>query len=670
VAPEIDKSITTPGIHPQFVQSRFDDRTQRLIKRLASQWYVTWSGEHLRLAASHYDYFLIKPTPMFSEMFNIERELIVVLSPYQRFEPRSLDAFDAAENRLADLRVESVCRILISEDPDIEKKVTNLLKTDPEQPIVIPFTFDELCSSYDDFFVRNRFRKHFYTRDLFSFLSPLRKDLYFFGRSELLQTIISKHRSGEHSGIFGLRKSGKTSIVYAIERHMAAHDGEVLSIDCENPSIHGCRWYELLEKIVNEYKALRKSNYHIKSNDRYTDKLAADSFTEDMLKIHRFKKPKPLLILFDEIERISPTTGSSEHWRDDTDFIFFWQTLRAFYQRNQQVLTYILVGTNPSCVEQPMIMGHDNPLFASIQPTYVPPFTIHQTREMVRKLGRYMGLSFDELLYAKFVEDFGGHPFLIRQFCSIVHQICPGDRPARVDRALYDKVMHKFTESQESYLEMIVNVLRDWYQDEYDMLRFLAQGDHSTFSQFATDHSSFTRHLIGYGLITQSPHGYTFNIETLRDYLENLHRYERQNMTDDEKVAEISDRRNKIEKLLRVALRNTLRAALGRKAAGEVVIKSIHENRRRSFATSDIDVLLAKHSSPLFFDELISIVMRKWDDHLKNIFEMDKRRAEFILKEINECGRPDAHAKYVDGDEFTQLRLHFKKLESVLEDWS
>ena len=347
---EIDR--TNPGIHRSFQIARFGDREQKLIKRLANQWYLTSSGAHIRLAASRYDYFLMKPTPMFTEMFNIERELIVVLSPYKTFEPRTLDVFDAAQRELSDLRVESVCRVLISDDPDAERKVNDLLKTDPEQPVVIPFTFDELSTSYDDFFLRNRFRKHFYTRDLFAFLSPLRRDLYFFGRSQLLQEIINKHRSGEHTGLFGLRKSGKTSIIYAIERHLRIHGGEFLSIDCESPSVHGLRWFELLEKLVRDYKSVRDPKFKIAPGPRYTETTAADSFTDDVLGVYRSKKRTPLMILFDEIERLSPATGSSPHWRDGSDFVLFWQTLRGFYQRHQEVFTYMLVGTNPSCVEQ------------------------------------------------------------------------------------------------------------------------------------------------------------------------------------------------------------------------------------------------------------------------------------------------------------------------------
>ena len=664
-----DRPATYPGIHKSFQMTRFGQREQDLIKRLARQWYLTSSGAHIRLAASQYDYFLMKPTPMFAEMFNIERELIVVLSPYTTFEPRTLDVFDAAQRQLSDLRAESVCRVLISDDPDAERKVTDLLKTDPEQPVVIPFTFDELSTSYDDFFLRNRFRRHFYTRDLFAFLSPLRRDLYFFGRSHLLQEIINKHRSGEHTGLFGLRKSGKTSIVYAIERHLRIHGSEVLSIDCESPSVHGLRWFELLKKLVHEYKNVRHSNFRFPPGSRYTEKTAADSFTDDVLSIYRATAHAPLMILFDEIERLSPGTGSSPHWRDGSDFVLFWQTLRGFYQRHQEVFTYMLVGTNPSCVEQSTIAGHENPLFGSIPSEYVPSFTVQQTREMVRKLGRYMGLHFDEMLYAKLVEDFGGHPFLIRQFCSEIHKVCRGDRPVNVDKALYGKVMTTFRRTAIDYLSMIVSVLRDWYPDEYDMLRFLAQEDHDTFTAFARDHATYTKHLIGYGLMTQSAHGYTFNIEALRAYLNNLHKYERINLSDDEKVDEISARRNRIERLLRIAVRNTLRAAYGRKRAGECVRAALPQKRRESVGTSDIDILLSRDASPLYFRELISVIKREWSS-LQNVFELEKGKLELILEEVNDSGRPDAHAKYLSQDEFTQLRLYLKKLETILDGWN
>ena len=244
---------TTPGIHPNFLMQVHEPIEQKILRKLSGEFFLTGGGD-IKLLRSQYKYFLMKPTSVFTEMFNIEREILCVFSSYDNFEPRTLDAFHIAQTELANLRIETVCRVLISNDPSIETRIETLLKTDPEQPIVIPFTYSELCEKFDSYFLRNRFRNHFYTRDLFSFLSPLKKDLYFFGRSELIQELVNRHRSGEHTGLFGLRKSGKTSIVYAIERHLTANNELYLSIDCESPSVHKLRWYELLQKIVLEFK--------------------------------------------------------------------------------------------------------------------------------------------------------------------------------------------------------------------------------------------------------------------------------------------------------------------------------------------------------------------------------------------------------------------------------
>jgi hypothetical protein len=297
---------TTPGIHPQFLLQEYEQIEQKILRRLSSEFFLTGGG-CIRLLKSEYNYFLMKPTAVFSEMFNIERELLCVFSTYENFEPRTLDAFHIAQGEIADLRVETVCRVLISSDKLIEQKIEFLLKTDPEQPIVIPFTFAELSENFDNYFLRNRFQAHFYTRDLFSFLSPLKKDLYFFGRSALIQELVNRHRSGEHTGLFGLRKSGKTSVVYAIERHLSSNNELFLSIDCESPSIHKLRWYELLQKIVFNYKTTKSSKSKIDENqDRYNEKNAADSFQVDILKIYESKKRAATLFIFDEIERISP----------------------------------------------------------------------------------------------------------------------------------------------------------------------------------------------------------------------------------------------------------------------------------------------------------------------------------------------------------------------------
>ena len=172
---------TVPGIHHQVRLFKYSGPEREIIQRISREWYVTNGGDEITLGAATYRYILMKPTPIYQEMFNLERELIVIFSHYPVFQPRTLDAIDAVITNYQALRVERICSVIIGKDPQTENKLRDLLKSDEEAQIIVPFTYDELRSNQDEFFIRNRFKKHFYTRDLFAFESPLKKDLYFFG---------------------------------------------------------------------------------------------------------------------------------------------------------------------------------------------------------------------------------------------------------------------------------------------------------------------------------------------------------------------------------------------------------------------------------------------------------------------------------------------------------
>lgn len=659
----IGSENVTPGFHKQFNLEKFGKSEQSVLKKLANDWFITSSGK-----LNGFSYCLVKPTARFSEMFNLDREIVCVFSPFKTFDARSVDVFEAIFNKISGMRSETVCGILISMDTNIEQKVNDLLSSEPEHSIIVPFTYNELFFDYSDTVIPNRFRKKFFSRDLFSFLSPLKKDIYFFGRNNLVNDIVDRHRSSEHSSLFGLRKSGKTSIVYAVQRKLNLSGFDYVSIDCESPSIHTLRWYELLEKLVKMYHSEKQSKIKINFDDRYAEKNAADNFEEDIIRIYNSKKKVSTLFIFDEIERISPNTGASAHWTELPDFIYLWQTLRGFYQKHPNIFTYMLVGTNPKCVESAQLLEQENPIFASIPSQYVPNFTSIQVKEMVTNLGAYMGLIFPENICMKLFEDFGGHPFLIRQICSLLNKTASKTRPTEIDKALYQKSLAEFYGSSQQYLDMILHVLDSWYPDEYEMLTLLANGDVETFETFAKDNMDYTRHLIGYGLIQKGHGGYAFNIDILAEHLKNRHKNERMNLSEEEKVQEISTRRNRLEKSLRTLIKNTLRTSAGMKAARSKVGAAIPSDRRGKLEHLDLNEILHQDNSPLFFLELISILSKNWED-FKNVFEFEKSKFTNMLQDINSIGRPDAHAKNISEDDFVQLRLHFNKIEPILEEW-
>ena len=117
---------------------------------------------------------------------------------------------------------------------------------------------------------------------------------------------------------------------------------------------------------------------------------------------------------------------------------------------------------------------------------------------------------------------------------------------------------------------MVINVLKEYYPDEYEMLTMLSIGDVKQFNEFAQLSKEYTSHLIGYNILDENNGTYTFKIEAIKRYLESKNKYVKIGLTNDEKIKVISDRRNRIEPQLRLVVRTILQAQLGPQEAKKV----------------------------------------------------------------------------------------------------
>jgi len=146
--------------------------------------------------------------------------------------------------------VENLCGILVSRDEQIADVIKRYL-SEQETRIIVPFSYTELLQKKNDSYIfRNKLRDYFYNRDLFAFNNPLKTDLYFFGRNQVVMDIINKHLTNQNSGLFGLRKTGKTSIIHDIRRKLQYKNAIGVFIDCESPAITNRRWYKAIYYII------------------------------------------------------------------------------------------------------------------------------------------------------------------------------------------------------------------------------------------------------------------------------------------------------------------------------------------------------------------------------------------------------------------------------------
>ncbi len=669
VIPESEYKESTNAVYPGFAKNitrnHFSEQENRILNNLSKFFYITNGGGVINLGInSTYRYFLIKPTSIFQEQFNVYKEIIVIFSPFSSFEPRTLDAIDTITSKYQSLRLDRVCSIIISQDIDIERKLSTVLKNDTEMQIIIPFSYAELLSIKEQSIINSRFIKHFYERDLFSFEAPLTKDLYFFGRRDQVQSLLNRNASNENSGVFGLRRTGKTSILNSISRSLDKNNNPWILVDCQQ--IHFLRWNEVLLEITR--KVIDKYNVELEINEAdYSEAKAPISFSRH---INAFNKlfSAPLLLLFDEIEHITFNVSLSEHWKNDNDFIKLWQIIRSCFQSNPNMLHYIIAGTNPMCAETPLINSYDNPLYNQLNTdSYILPFTVGQTKEMVNVLGGYMGLFFDDYVCAILTQSMGGHPYLIRHFCSQINKFVLENKikkPVKVTKTIYDQVKPIFDQQSDKYCELILNVLLVNYPEEYQLLKMLALED-SSFNSKIRENSHLAIHLVGYGIVENVENMYSFRIDLLKQYLCNKNKYSKLLVTNEEKWSEISERRNAIEPELRKIVKLNLRASKGESRGKQIVLDAMEPRLKNKYQSLTYNDLFNPKKCEVYFSLMALVIERNWTD-FQNLFPCNKKLFTSYMTVINAL-RSDCHAKAVTNEEMDSFRGAMTWLEKIIE---
>jgi hypothetical protein len=241
-----------------------------------------------------------------------------------------------------------------------------------------------------------RSRRNYLVRDLFGYQSPLKQEYFFFGRKPIVESVLDLHKSGQNSAFFGLRKSGKTSTIYAIQRRAKSTSVHTVVLDCQDPIIHAKRYNELLAHIVVEIRAALNLKRIQVSLGIKPDEVSKNF--QQLVKDALHAATTDVLLIFDEIENISPKTSASPHWRFSEDALLFWQIARSFFQNaSKRKLTYCFVGTNPHLFEMTKFGDIDNPAYQFGPKTFIPMLTLRETSEMIKRLGFFMGLDFDDI---------------------------------------------------------------------------------------------------------------------------------------------------------------------------------------------------------------------------------------------------------------------------------
>ena len=688
--------FATKGKHPDVDLDTFKPDEKAIIETLSEALFITNSGKVLTVGNCQYRYALVKPTEDYAVNFNLQREIPVVFSNYEVLEPRCLDvAAEVAKDIPSSLRLDRSCQIIISRDRHVEETLGDLLRDSNLSSVVIPFSYEELMSKeMTPDRILDRFRKYLFDADLFTTSQPIDNDVFFFGRRDYALDVATKCKSASYlCGVFGLRRSGKTSMLFAIKRQLESADCPVAFIPCQT-ELETLDWKRTLFQVTEEVRKvldIDPDEVHLHSSVNYKSESASNAFTEDMAAM-LLGRTTPVVLMFDEIEAITFGVGKETGpWYDGDSFIHFWNVLRGFCTRSGSNLSIVVAGTNPMINEIPTIgqAGIANPMFQQLsvanQGGYLKPFDIVSTKTMINTLGGYMGITFEDSIPGKLVEDCGGHPYLIRMLCGYIYKYVRENQlrnpTFKVSKAVYETARSDFERSSdaESFYMMILEILQRSYPREYDTLKILAtNGDEQLFR--VLDNPQIV-HLIGYGLIEKNGERFAIRYDTVKRFLQGKYAFERTGLNFKEQALEINTRMNDGELRLRALVRRTLNAHKKSINPKQAMIDAMRAHSKITAEQISIaqgldykDLFDPTVNRGCFFLVLVFAIEQNYDTVFSAIFDMDKDTViEILKKRFNRYRQIPAHpidqdAKNWSDADFAQFRIDMKWLETILSD--
>lgn len=471
-------------------------RDKALLTPFLNGFDVTWGANHRSFGTDIAVYFLL-PELHVSQTFGIEQEIALFITDFPTLEPRVLQAVDQTlKDTPAKGRVEQSIFFLCSSFVSGRQWMVDYTAANPDTRLSVVFDSNELVdTASDSYFVRNKIREQLFSRNLFDNQLPIDSDLFFFGRDQLVADYLDAIKRSQNRGLFGLRKTGKTSVLYKLQRIINRDNiGSVYYYDSKLPSIRMLSWHELLAKITRDIAAKNGINVPETVDN---PKHVSDALME-VLKLT--PENKSTVLIFDEIEFISPIAKDDIHWHKD--FVPFWQTLWAVQSQIRR-LSNIIVGVNPKVVEMDTVDEVQNPIFGIVQPKYLRGFELEELKGMLKFFGKRMGMIFDPDAQAYLLRRYGGHPLLIRMACSEVHknlERTSSSRPVTITEANLSETEEQRDEELLFYCRHVVGELQRFYADEYTMLEMLASGQIADVRELSEE-PEYTRHLRDYGLL-------------------------------------------------------------------------------------------------------------------------------------------------------------------------
>jgi serine/threonine-protein kinase len=472
--------------------------------------------------------FYLKPTRGLRDALGVHREVLLWVTEFPEFQARALsqaEEFIAADQP----RLSDELAIVVTADPNTRKRVS-----EASEGLRLPIAgfsladFDHLAPAGPRSFLL-AIQHQFFAKDLYYVSNALLTRRSFFGRGSLIREILTTIRTGtSHLALFGLRKAGKTSLLYRLIDELSTVSSihhvhiDLQRLDAIRPTAEYFLWSVGAQLFAGHVDVRAIGGFRLFDRvDRFPDDLSTEQVFEQFdhdIRLLLSRTTVRYLVMCDEIELMSPDTPGS-NWGDA--FVRVWRLLRGIDQTHTGRLRFLVAGTNPQCIESNMLNKKENPTYNYFMKKYLSPLSFPECEELLTTLGNHMGIKWEPIAARRAFKLVGGHPFLLRLLGSAMHRSkSPRDAEVSVSESDVVRRIPDFIAEMNSTLGQMVDVLGEYYKSEYHLLETLASGRLGEFRELAEAFPNDVAHLVGYGLIDKPESDHSLSVEILQAWLQ------------------------------------------------------------------------------------------------------------------------------------------------------
>lgn len=446
----------------------------------------TAEGLHRSLAGTYLA--LVQLHPQLTEMFGIHREFPMVYAPYN-------DLHSAYVQTLPSLSV-----ILPEGRRGIDRTVFGIYAGHASSDVVTRRSSPELRlvhfphppnagSTWGDT-ILSKLADTLFSTDLYS-----RQDFVvgdqFYGRRLVLQQLKSLIENQRVGGVFGLRKTGKTSLLMQLAAEASSEQCYVyFDLEGSESARFGDPIPSMLRALAISIRdALRNRGAWIQALSGWIDRVntggeqpTLDDFEAALRSVisHKKNSDVQLILVLDEIEHLLPSDLDKLEVGPEQDRIArFFGVLRSLWQSQKRNFVFVLVGITAAAFEHAELYGRSNPLFRVTEPVWLSSLDRDESADLLRSIGARQGMRWDGDACESGTRLTGGHPPLLRKLGSEVFAELPIERreTATINASMVNAASGSFRRASQNDVSKMIGHIRKFYGDDFAVLDSLVSAE-------------------------------------------------------------------------------------------------------------------------------------------------------------------------------------------------